>query len=494
MDISTRVHPIYLARAAQLRRNALAVAGGQRYIDMALWRAPNESDISWHGTAYGTMSGFFSGKGLVPRAQRTTLVNDCARVSQKINQYIFSKPVQRDGADKNWLTRAGGEKVPLLKFWEDVSSEFTQGGWVWLKVSRSGTAESLAGRTSDTEVRWEHFDALSVPDWSIDKQGRLHWLIISTFYLENENPFVDPVRHDVRELWYMVDGYVRMERYVDGGYESETDLTDLHTLPFVLLGTPTAEPWWFDEVERMQAQTLNLDSLHTDNLVRTVYPQLVLPDGAFRDLQSHLREVVGPDGDSSVMQLTKEISRGVDCAFVETSDESGITRYISPSANDLKALPDEIANKRKILMENSGLHLIANESRQVQSAESKSFDQLDTESTLRNRCKLLQEAEVCMVELSRQVDPSFRVYSPAWPDQFSLPDTDGNISILSAIQGSPDATPELRRIAMRRMLYLLDGMQRIPPEEREKAMKEIEEWEPPDVIDSMADLGGGIDE
>lgn len=492
MKISDRFNPIYSARATQLFRNKIAVAGGQRYIDMALWRAPNESDVSWHGTSSNTLSGFFSGKGLVPRAQRTTLINDCARISNKINQYIFSKPVQRDGADPAWLSCAGGEKVSMLKFWEQVSSEFTRSGWVWLKCSRSGGTGSLASLSSGDNVRWEHFDALSVPDWSIDKNGKLVWIIIATAYVDNSDPFSPPSYHKMRELWRICDGHVRREKYIDGDLSGVDDLDGVTDLPFVLVGQPTEEPWWFDEAERMQAQALNLDSLHTDNLVRTVYPQLVLPDGAFRDLQAHLREVVGPNGDGSVMQLTKEISRGVDCAFVETSDESGITRYISPSAADLKALPDEIANKRKNLMENSGLHLIANESRQVQSAESKSFDQLDTESTLRNRCKILQEAETAMVAMSKIIDPNFAEYTPVWPDEFSIPDTAGNISILSAIQGSTDATPELRRIAMRRMLYLLDGMQKIPPAEREKAMREIEEWEPPATVDMMADLGGGV--
>lgn len=492
MKISDRYHPIYSARANQLMRNKIAVAGGQRYIDLALWRAPNESDVSWHGTSSNTLSGFFSGKGLVPRAQRTTLINDCARISNKINQYIFSKPVQRDGSDPEWILCAGGENVPILKYWEQVSAEFTRSGWVWLKCSRSGGEGSLATVSKSDNIRWEHFDALSVPDWSIDENGRLSWLIIATAYVDNSDPFSDPVHHKTRELWRRYDGHVRMEKYVDGVLSEIEDLPGVTELPFVLVGHPTDDPWWFDEAERMQAQALNLDSLHTDNLVRTVYPQLVLPDGAFRDLQSHLREVVGPNGDGSVMQLTKEISRGVDCAFVETSDESGITRYISPSAADLKALPDEIANKRKILMENSGLHLIANESRQVQSAESKSFDQLDTESTLRNRCKILQEAESAMVSLSKIIDPNFAEYNPVWPDEFSIPDTTGNISILSAIQGSTDATPELRRIAMRRMLYLLDGMQKIPPDEREKAMREIEEWEPQDGEDLMSDLGGGV--
>ena len=64
--ILTRRHAILDARAEQLQYNLLAVAGGRPYVAARLWRAPNESDLSWTGT--GVMGGASGITGRVTRA------------------------------------------------------------------------------------------------------------------------------------------------------------------------------------------------------------------------------------------------------------------------------------------------------------------------------------------------------------------------------------------------------------------------------------------
>ena len=60
---------------------------------------------------------------------------------------------------------------------------------------------------------------------------------------------------------------------------------------------PSATPWWFDDVERVLAALLNLDSVHGENLYQTVFPQLVLPDGMLQTVMDALKISGDYDGD-----------------------------------------------------------------------------------------------------------------------------------------------------------------------------------------------------
>ena len=69
-----------------------------------------------------------------------------------------------------------------------------------------------------------------------------------------------------------------------------------------------------------------------------------------------------------------------------------------------------------------GLSLFNKETKAIQTAESKQFDQLDTESTLKHRALFMQESEEKLVELSKEIDPEFSEYDPIWPDSFDVVD------------------------------------------------------------------------
>ena len=132
MSITDRKHKIMAKREAQIRRNALAVDGGRDYIDERLWRAPNETDVSWSGDTT---------RGIVGRKERTGLVNDAGRVANKINQYIFKEQAKRDGADKAFLDNCTGEGESVHDFMQRVNTAFTYGRWCWLQADRAPLAE-----------------------------------------------------------------------------------------------------------------------------------------------------------------------------------------------------------------------------------------------------------------------------------------------------------------------------------------------------------------
>lgn len=493
--IMSRTNEILTIRAVQLHRNRLCVEGGRRYIDERLWRAPNESELSWTGNRTlspeaKTASGLGT-FGVVGRKDRTTYVNDAGRVSGKIQQYLFKEPVARAGADEEFLGAMGGRNVDELQFWMDANEAYTASQWIWIQASREAVAPNLRDRTRKDMVRWTLYPSVSVPDWNIDPDtGEINWLIAESFRVENADPFTAAVKRRVRTLWRKEDGGVRVSRYSTqtvngaGGGKGEDEkavqegdefIAGLDEIPFVLVGRPSPKPWWFDDVENLQAQMLNLDSLHVDNLTRTVFPQLVISMGTFQNLDTKLREVYGADRGEVILKVVRELVRGVDTPIVEDQGEGGITRFISPNAGDLAALPNEIERKRRLLFDITGLSLFNKESRMAQTAESKQFDQLDTESTLKNRSAIMRRAEESLIAISEKLDPTFKHYDPVWPTSFDVTDPANDLQAVGIVSDLPDAVPSLRKMAMKCAVRVVASLGGADKELVEAANKEIDE-------------------
>ena len=463
--IGTRKHRIYQSREKQIGLNELAAKGGRPYIENRLWRAPNESDLSWFGRNHMRQTD----GGTVGRQDRAALINDAARVVGKITQYLFKDQVKRDKADPEWVKDVDGAGKSIMQFWVEASEALTSGQWLWLQADRAApliggdgqTRErTLAEKERDRDViRWTMWPALSVPDWSFDAAGRLRWLITESAKYDNTDPGIEASQYALRTLWQRTAEGVEAVQYrvSDDKFDevARSTMAGLDRLPFVLLGTPSADPWWFDDVENLQAQLLNLDSLHVENLVKSVFPQMVIPATSLESLEMKLVERMGQNNGESTMMMVREIVRGLDTPMVESADDSGITRFIQPSSGDLKILPEETDRKRRLMFDMVGLSLFNKESRQIQTAESKAFDHLDTESTLKHRALVMQEAERRLVDLSAAIDPLFKTYEPEWPSSFEIPDPQGDAAAITLLANMPDKTPSMRKLSMLATLRLL---------------------------------------
>lgn len=490
--ILSRKHPILRDREQQLALNRLAADGGRAYVNARLHRAPNESDLSWFGRLPGLDDAGRGSFGTVGRKERTTYINDAGRIVNKIQQYLFKDPVSRDGADPAFLANVGGQDFDALQFWMNVSEMLTVGQWVWIQASRDALSENLAALGSGDAVRWTAYPSVAVPDWCLDETGALVWIIVETREEVRADPFAGAKERRVRTLWRRDPdgGGVTVTRFSDraqdgtgGLWTQGPDPVALDALPFVLVGRPSPRPWWFDDVENAQALMLNLQSVHDDNLVRSVFPQLVLPKGAVEDLQARLEERMGADAGERILRTVREVVRGADTPLVEDAEGKGVSRFIAPNASDLQAIPGEIDRLRKLLFDITGLGLFNNETRQTQTAESKQFDQLDTESTLRNRSMLMQNAETHLVEISRALDPAFKAYSPVWPTSFDVVDAAADMQVITLAQNLPDATPAMRKMALKSAVRIMESISGHDAKLADEARDEIDALTFPEVTE-----------
>lgn len=486
--ILSRQHKHVSARAQQLGLNLLAARGGRRYVDRRLWRAPNESDLSWFGHRNDPKATVVD-TGTVGRKDRAALVNDAGRVVSKITQYLFKERADRPGVDEEWERNVNGFGSGIDDFWVGLSETLTASQWLWVQVDRAAALKdefgiarqrTLLEKTRDRDVvRWSIWPSTSVPDWHLGANGRLEWILTEDTRYDNADPMGKADEYAVRTLWRKVDSHVEITQYrlSSDGLEKKLDdtiiLTDMAELPFVLVGTPSCEPWWFDDVETLQAQLLNLDSLHVESLVKTVFPQLVIARSSIESLEMRLVEQQGDSAGTKIMQLVRELVRGLDTPMVEGPEESGITRFIQPSNADQKTLPEEIQRKRQLLFDMVGLSLFNRETRQIQTAESKQFDQLDTESTLKHRAQVLQEAEERLVVMSQAVDPMFKPYAPAWPTSFDVVDVQSDAAALTLIANMPDVTPSMRKMVLLAAVRVLAALSGYDKELLSQAQDEI---------------------
>lgn len=457
-DIKTRKHPVYLLRFTQNLRNRLAIDGGIPYIEARLQRAPNETDVSWDGSKED---------GVVGRKDRACLVNDAGRIATKINQYLFKASAERTNADQEFLDNATGDGQTVNQFMESVSTAITSAGWCWLQVDRNPQEFDEFGNpipyTRETAkanpVKWRLWEALDVTDWHIDDDGEIRWLISRSFKRVDADPMRDPEDIVVYTLYHKdEDGNVYVTEDADKNVpgvvlRKKQLIPGLERVPFVLVGKISAKPHWFDDVENIQCQILNLDSLHNETLTNGVYPQLIVPYSLLQSLDVDLK--LDKVNGSERIKLQRELIKGRSNPLYEDSEDRGTTRYIQPNATDLVQIVNEANRKRGLLFDMAGLSLFNKETRQIQTAESKQFDQLDTNSTLGHRALILQAAEKRLVEMSVMFDSTFAAWDPVYPVKFDVVDTTSLSSALSTISNLPDIPPSMRRLLLRAALRIV---------------------------------------
>ncbi len=454
--ISTRKHPFYTKRMPQLDLNRLANAGGRDYIDARLWRAPNETDAQWFGDKE---------EGIVGRKERSCLVNDAQRIVSKIRQYIFKKAPERKGADEEWTAQAGGEGVSVNDFMGRVCDALTTGQWCWIQVDTTSPKYDQFGNPlpqtleNKPTVFWRLWESCSVPDWCIEADGTLRWIVVRTLVFNNTDPMQEPLLCRLSTLFYLnpADGKVykteEADKPVPFPLATHEEVKGLDSIPFILVGNPSSEGWWFDDVENIQAQVMNYDSMHNETLTDAVYPQLVVPMGLLNTLETNVS--LDKVGAKQLIILQRELIKGRKNPFYEQAEEKGVTRYIQPASGDLELVTKEQERKRKLLFDMCGLALFNRESRQVQTAESKSFDQLDTNATLGNRALLLQRAERLAVMLSEYFDPSFKKYDPVYNTKFDVVDVEKLADAITQMSQLPHITPKMRRLCLKAAMRIL---------------------------------------
>lgn len=469
---TTRVHKILSDRLTQLQRNLLALAGGGPYIEERLTKFPSESTLSWTGTSDGTIKS---------RKDRAFLINYAARVAHKITQYVFSQGIEREGIDDVFAKDTTKTGLTIDAFMKTVSESVTAGQWSWIGIDR-GTPEldpatgraatrSIAARKqAGDRIFWTHWRADEVVDWCFNSDGSLKWLITQVDVYENDDFTAEPVTRRIRTIWEAGKGTrLIMKPESNTEIEREEEFTiSASVVPFVLIGIPSTAPHWFDDVERIQASMLNLESAHHESLIKAVFPQLVIPSSLVQTIMSL---------SDRTFDEALEMVRGIEFPMMEPTADKDITRFIMPNASDIQAIPAELTRRRTELFEIVGQALRQQDSKQVQSADAKAWDHRDIEATLADNADVLEDGEAKAVAISKKLDTSFGAYAPSYPRAFDLPDIESDWKILTEMENTSNLPESVLRAIAKVKIMVLDRVYHLDDKTKDAALKEVDEMD-----------------
>jgi hypothetical protein len=476
----TRKHKTLDARGDQLGINLLAYHGGSEYIDERLCRWPSESDVDFYGEAGASTSSLFLNNGAtttIGRKQRAFLTNYARRITEKINQYVFQTAPHREGIDTEWaldVTRTG---VSISQFMAEISSLLTVCRWCWVGVDRpatEGPRSKAAVASSGDRVYWQLYAPHEVVDWSFDARGNIAWLLLEREEYVNTDPMTKATLTKVRYLYQpgKVTKYTINDKADGFSAEQETVIPG-NIVPFRLVGLPSDQPWWFDDVEKVQRTIMDLHSSLDTAIFKAVFPVLVVSD-SFKNSLTLL--------DVSAQEARKKI--GLGNPLTETAEEAGLTRWLSGTTTDLEFIRTEIDRRGNDLYDIVGLAMKMPESKQVASAEAKAWDHLDTESVLAQRSTILEEAEQMLIELSKLIGgPIFQEYKVTYGKTFDLSDFNTDIQGIAQATGL-NMPMEAEKMLVKAALKSAAKRFNMEPDDLKLALEAVDaqEEEPPPVF------------
>jgi len=443
------MHRDYEVRLDKLTLNTLALHGGRPYIDARLTRFAGESSIDWSGTSgfssqfrFDTNSNYVEG-----RKSRAYLVNNAARIAEKIRQYVFARRPERKEATKANtemiadITRQGDS---LNAFMGDVLRNLVATKWCWIGVDAPQVEGQISLKDAEGgKIRpyWRLYSATDVVDWHMDDTGKISWLLTEGTKWDNSNPFEQSTVMPVRRLWTpgrMIE--YTLEVPESGGQRKVTDTQvfeiDFDEVPFVLCGEVAPQPHWFDDVEDIQHAILDLESSIDTLMHKVVFAQMILPSSVGND----------PTGENQGTDLAQRVEAivGLSNAILEGPEDKGITRFIGPDAGAMGKMQEELGRKTAVLFDTVGLHLNFTKNFS-ESADSKHFDHLDPQAVLRNYAQQIAECERKAWEMTAKWDKNVAVINPAYSDKFRVSNIyeDFKSLVLAANMDLPDSVMRL---------------------------------------------------
>lgn len=469
-----RMHPIMQKRRKQLTINQLGMRGGRPYVNARLSRFAAETQIDWIG---GTRP---DGSAATGRLQQTHAFPYLGRIAAKFNQYVFGTNPTREGANEDVLkdiTRSGRNINTVMR---TVSDYLLSSNWCWIGIDApsrkgDGTEYSITEKES-LKIRpyWQVYGPNEVMDWHFNERGELEWIKTKHIVYDGSNPATKPETKQVVKLWEK--GKVTEFSKAKGENGKETITKQEYTLsltdrvPFVLCGELSAEPIAFDDLESINRSIMDLGSVDRANFFNVSYPQLVLP-------ASVLTNAVNAGYAANATEAGKLIV-GFKNPILADKDDAD-SKYLMPDAGSMLSIGERIDTLKSDMFEVVGLAL-EQSSRQVESAESKAWDNLDVAAVMRSRAEILEDAERKAVEICKAWDSSFNEWTPVYNRDFDIGNFKDEINAL-IVAGNMPAPASVTREVVRKLVDRLDRIGApIDSDLREKIMGDIDTWNPND--------------
>ena len=311
---------------------------------------------------------------------------------------------------------------------------------------------------------------LEVVDYAYGIDGKLDWLLVEEEHVQKSNPFEPEFKVRRRKL-FTRDEFIIFER---AGMTSQVRCVfrqkhSLGAVPAVIAGDVDGSAinggHYFEDIVRISDAILNNESEAQMNMIKQMFGLLVISDSFARTSAP----VNIPEQNGTPQKFSHIIARSA--AIWESPEEKGISRYISPGGADTRCIREENLSLKKELFELVGM-AAQNESRMLQSAESKAWDHQQVGQFLAGRAELLEQCEGAVWDIMKLYDPSLEKVHVVYNRDFSVTDLESSIRALLDLDKFTESETYHREIVAT-ALFLLEKLKKIDHETKEKILNEI---------------------
>ncbi|MBR2345369.1 MAG: hypothetical protein IKA71_06245 [Lentisphaeria bacterium] len=449
-----RRHPEYAANERRWKRSSDAYSGGREYIEQALIRHVSEIDLEF-----------------AERRRRAYYFNYPRAIARRITQYALSvEPVRYNAGTElveDW-SRTGLSTNDVMR---QLSTLLNVYGRAWLVVDMpcfTGTPSRAEARRLRLRPYVRALSPLKVVDWAYGNDGKLLWALTLEEDYHADDPFSPPVRVRRRRLyrresWSLYENVSGTVKEIAGG------VNPTGCVPLIPVVEPDgfglAANHWFEDVVRISEAILNNESEAQMNTVKQMFGMLVVSDSFARSAQKI------SDAAGAAENFSATVARSA--AIVESVDEKGISRYISPSGVTTSAIRDENRYLKQELYDIVGL-AVQNSRNYGQSAESKAWDFQNISQFLAERAELLEQSELDAWHLMQRYDLDMPMPEIHYNRKFAVTDLASGIAGLLQLSEIPAGKAYHRAIG-KTAVELLANLGGVGNEEKNRIINEIKE-------------------
>lgn len=445
----TREHPFYSEHKNAWKKSHLAYSGGERYVAQALIRHLSEIEQEYD-----------------ERRKRAYYFNWPRKIARMITQYVLATRPERQNADPELVEDFDRSGLRVDEVMRQFSTLLNVFGVAWLAVDMPFfTGE----KTKADEIREKlrpycvALSPLSVVDWCYGSDGLLEWVLVGEKEIDNSNPFSEPVCVEIRKLWTRNDVTI-LKQSSDGYSSEETVEHNLGVVPFIrkeeVDGYGIDADHWFEDVVRISDAILNNESEAQMNTVKQMFGLLIVPESFAHNAKSY----ADPDTNESG-NVAGVISRSA--AIIESVEDRGISRYISPSGVENASIRAENQALIRMLFECVGL-AVSKDTKMVESADAKMWDFQNIEQFMRDRADVLEQCEYQAWELMNRWNPAIPLPTISYNRNFAVLDLQQSVATLIDLSGFNAENADYQKEISKTAVVLLNRLRQLSQEKQEQ--------------------------
>lgn len=461
MDYSrlfTRENPFYTAHKNGWQKSYLAYSGGKSYVSKALIQHLSEIPDEYQ-----------------ERVQRAYYFNYPRKIARIITQYVLATRPERENADAELVEDWNRSGLRVDEVMRQFSTYLNVFGVAWLAVDMPNF-EGVKTKADEIAEKLRPYcvalSPLSVTDWNYGADGQLEWVLVKESEWDNSNPFEDPVQVDVRKLWTR-DTVTIIKKRTDGRDEQQVVEHGLGVVPFIrkeeVDGYGIDANHWFEDVVNISDAILNNESEAQMNTVKQMFGLLVVSESFANSARTAIEQT---DPDEPAPTVSSIISRSA--AIIESVEDKGISRYISPSGAENASIRNENQALIRMMFECVGLS-VSKDTRMVESAEAKLWDFQNIEQYMRTHADVLEQSEYQAWELMNRWNPAITIPTISYNRNFAVLDLQQSVATLIDLSGFNAENEEYQHEISKTAVVLLNRLRQLSQEKQEEITDIINE-------------------